>query len=239
MASRKRLASWSTALSEERVAREEAEDEQLAAERQVEELQDQIAEVEAEREGLESQLAAVGAEREAHAETERDLEDALEELQDMEELTASLQAELEALRGGESARSRAPPSAGAWPRCRRCGWHPVSDPELPGAAPTPTTRCSFCRAHMPAGCTHCGQCGMREVGGEAGTIPAELRKTVAFMLVACVEGISVSDLRRRLRRLGTPLAGRREPRRIEEERQEVKAVFAIARGYLDAEEGFA
>ena len=92
---------------------------------------------------------------------------------------------------------------------------------------------------MPAGCTHCGQCGMREVGGEAGTIPTELRKTVAFMLVACVEGISVSDLRRRLRRLGTPLAGRREPRRIEEERQEVKAVFAIARGYLDAEEGFA
>ena len=239
MASRKRLASWSTALSEERVAREEAEDEQLAAERQVEELQDQIAEVEAEREGLESQLAAVGAEREARAETERDLEEALEQLQTAEELTASLQAELEALRGGESARSRAPPSAGAWPRCRRCGWHPVSDPELPGAAPTPTTRCSFCRAHMPAGCTHCGQCGMREVGGEAGTIPAELRKTVAFMLVACVEGISVSDLRRRLRRLGTPLAGRREPRRIEEERQEVKAVFAIARGYLDAEEGFA
>ena len=112
MASRKRLASWSTALSQERVAREEAEDEQLAAERQVDELQDQIAEVEAEREGLESQLAAVGAEREARAETERDLEEALEQLQTTEELT-SLQAELEALRGGESARSRALPSAGA------------------------------------------------------------------------------------------------------------------------------
>ena len=127
--------------------------------------------MEAEREGLESQLAAVGAEREARAETERDLEEALEQLQTAEELT-SLQAELEALRGGESARSQAPPSAGAWPRCRRCGWHPVSDPELPGAAPTPTTHCSFCRA-MPAGCTHCGQWGMREVGGEAETIPAE------------------------------------------------------------------
>ncbi len=50
-------------------------------ERQVEELQDQIAEVEAEREGLESRLAAVGAEREARAETERDLEEALEQLQ--------------------------------------------------------------------------------------------------------------------------------------------------------------
>ena len=81
MASRKRLASWSTALSHERVAWEEAEDEQLAAERQVEELQDQIAEVEAEREGLDSRLAAVGAEREARAETERDLEEALEQLQ--------------------------------------------------------------------------------------------------------------------------------------------------------------
>ena len=116
MASRKRLASWSTALSEEREAQEEAEDEQLAAERQVDELQDQIAEVEAEREGLESQLAAVGAEREARAETERDLEEALEQLEQLqttEELTASLQAELEALRGGESARSRALPSAGA------------------------------------------------------------------------------------------------------------------------------
>ena len=133
MASRKRLASWSAALSQEQLAWEEAEDEQLAVERQVEELQDQIAEVEAEREGLESQLAAVGAEREAHAETERDLEDALEELQDTEELTASLQAELEALRGGESARSRAPPSVGAWLRCRRCGWHPVADPSCPYA----------------------------------------------------------------------------------------------------------
>ena len=109
MASRKRLASWSTALSEEREAREEAEDEQLAAERQVDELQDQIAEVEAEREGLESQLAAVGAEREARAETERDLEEALEELQTAEELTDSLKAELQALRGGESARKRASP----------------------------------------------------------------------------------------------------------------------------------
>ena len=113
MASRKRLASWSTALSEEREAREEAEDEQLAAERQVDELQDQIAEVEVEREGLESQLAAVGAEREARAKTELDLEEALEQLQTTEELTASLQVELEALRGGESARSRALPSAGA------------------------------------------------------------------------------------------------------------------------------
>ena len=81
MASRKRLASWSVALSQEQLAQEEAEDEQLVAERQVEELQDQIAEVEAEREGLESQLAAVGAEREARAETERDLEEALEQLQ--------------------------------------------------------------------------------------------------------------------------------------------------------------
>ena len=81
MASRKRLASWSTALDQEREAWEEAEDEQLAVEWQVDELQDQIAEVEAEREGLESQLAAVGAEREAHAETERDLEEALEQLQ--------------------------------------------------------------------------------------------------------------------------------------------------------------
>ena len=71
----------------------------------MEELQDQIAEVEAEREGLESQLAVVGAEREARAETERDLEEALEQLQTVEELTDSLQAELEALRGGESARS--------------------------------------------------------------------------------------------------------------------------------------
>ena len=137
MASRKRLASWSTALSHERVAWEEAEDEQLAAERQVEELQDQIAEVEAEREGLESRLAAVGAEREARAETERDLEEALEQVQTAEELTASLQVELEALRGGESARSQAPPSAGAWPRCRRCGWHLVSDPEQP-LRPPPT-----------------------------------------------------------------------------------------------------
>ena len=186
MASRKRLASWSTALSEEREAREEAEDEQLAVEWLVDELQDQIAEVEAEREGLESQLAAVGAEREARAETERDLEEALEQLQTTEELTASLQAELEALRGGESARSRAPPSAGAWPRCRRCGWHPVADPELPGAAPTPTTRCAFCWAHMPAGCTHCGECGMQEVGGEAEPIPAELRKTVAFLHLVIV-----------------------------------------------------
>ena len=81
MASRKRLASWSAALSQEQLAQEEAEDEQLVAEWQVEELQDQIAEVEAEREGLESQLAAVGAEREARAETERDLEEALEQLQ--------------------------------------------------------------------------------------------------------------------------------------------------------------
>ena len=80
MASRKWLASWSAALSQEQLAREEAEDEQLAAEWQVEELQDQIAEVEAEREGLESRLAAVGAEREARAETERDLEEALEQL---------------------------------------------------------------------------------------------------------------------------------------------------------------
>ena len=109
MASRKRLASWSTALSQEREAREEAEDEQLAAERQVDELQDQIAEVEAEREGLESRLVVVGAEREAHAETERDLEEALEQLQTAEELTDSLKAELQALRGGESARKRASP----------------------------------------------------------------------------------------------------------------------------------
>ena len=58
-----------------------AEDEQLVAEWQVEELQDQIAEVEAEREGLGSRLAAVGAKREARAETERDLEEALEQLQ--------------------------------------------------------------------------------------------------------------------------------------------------------------
>ena len=71
----------------------------------MDELQDQIAEVEAEREGLESQLAAVGAEREARAETERDLEEALEELQTAEELTDSLKA----LRGGESARKRASP----------------------------------------------------------------------------------------------------------------------------------
>ena len=76
MASRKRLASWSTALSHERVAWEEAEDEQLAVEWQGDELQDQIAEGEAEREGLDSRLAAVGAEREARAETERDLEEA-------------------------------------------------------------------------------------------------------------------------------------------------------------------
>ena len=114
MASRKRLASWSVALSQEQLAWEEAKDEQLAAERQVEELQDQIAEVEAEREGLESQLAAVGAEREARAKTELDLEEALEQLQTTEELTASLQVELEALRGGESARSQAPRSS-----CRR------------------------------------------------------------------------------------------------------------------------
>ena len=87
MASRKRLASWSTALSEQREARKEAEDEQLAAERQVDELQDQIAEVEA----------------------ERDLEEALEQLQTAEELTDSLKAELQALRGGESARKRASP----------------------------------------------------------------------------------------------------------------------------------
>ena len=92
MASRKWLASWSAALSQEQRAQEEAEDEQLVVEWQVEELQDQIAEVEAEREGLESQLAAVGAEREAYAETERDLEEALEQQQTTEELTASLQA---------------------------------------------------------------------------------------------------------------------------------------------------
>ena len=91
---------------------------------------------------------------------------------------------------------------------------------------------------MPAGCSHCGQCGMREAGGEAEPIPAELRMTVAFLLAACAEGISVSDLRRRVVRLGRPLAGRREARRIREEREEVKALFAIARGYLDAEEGF-
>ena len=45
-------ASWSAALSHERVAREEAEDEQRVAKRQAEELQGQMAEVEAEREGL-------------------------------------------------------------------------------------------------------------------------------------------------------------------------------------------
>ena len=67
----------------------------------MDELQDQIAEVEAEREGLESQLAAVGAEREAYAETERDLEEALEQQQTAEELTTSLQAELEASWGRE------------------------------------------------------------------------------------------------------------------------------------------
>ena len=139
MASRKRPADWSAALSHERMARAEAVGERLAAEQQLEELQEQLAGVEAEREGLESQLTALGAEREAHAELERDLEDALEELRDTEELTASLQAELDALRGGESARSRPPPPAAAWPRCRRCGWHPIADPELPGgrAAPTP------------------------------------------------------------------------------------------------------
>ena len=134
MASRKRLASWSTALDQEREAWEEAEDEQLAVEWQVDELQDQIAEVEAEREGLESWLAAVGAKREARAETERDLEEALEQVQTTEELTTSLQAPV---RGGESARSQAPPSVGAWPRCRRCGWHLVSDPEQP-LRPPPT-----------------------------------------------------------------------------------------------------
>ena len=238
MGSRKRPADWSAALSHERTARAEAVGERLAAERQLDELQEQLAGVEAEREGLESQLTALGAEREAHAELERDLEDALEELQDMEELTASLQAELDALRGGESARRRPSPAAGAWPRCRRCGWHPIADPELPGAAPTPTTHCAFCQAHMPAGCTHCGQCGMREAGGEAEPIPADLRMTVAFMIAACESDISVSDLRRRVVRLGRPLAGRREARRIREEREEVKALFAIARGYLDAEEGF-
>ena len=109
MASRKRLASWSTALSEEREAREEAEDEQLAAERQVDELQDQIAEVEAEREGLESQLAAVGAEREARAKTELDLEEALEQLQTTEELTASLHAG--GARGASWGRERPQPGA--------------------------------------------------------------------------------------------------------------------------------
>ena len=114
MGSRKRPADWSAALSHERMARAEAVGERLAAEQQLEELQEQLAGVEAEREGLESQLTALGAEREAHAELERDLEDALEELQDTEELTASLQVELEALRGGESARSQAPRSS-----CRR------------------------------------------------------------------------------------------------------------------------
>ena len=118
MASRKRPADWSAALSHERIARAEAVGERLAAEQQLEELQEQLAGVEAEREGLESQLTALGAEREAHAELERDLEDALEELRDTEELTASLQAELDALRGGESAHSRPPPPAAAWPRCR-------------------------------------------------------------------------------------------------------------------------
>ena len=87
MGSRKRPADWSAALSHERTARAEAVGERLAAERQLDELQEQLAGVEAEREGLESQLTALGAEREAHAELERDLEDALEELQDMEELT--------------------------------------------------------------------------------------------------------------------------------------------------------
>ena len=85
MGSRKRPADWSAALSHERTARAEAVGERLAAERQLDELQEQLAGVEAEREGLESQLTALGAEREAHAELERDLEDALEELWDMEE----------------------------------------------------------------------------------------------------------------------------------------------------------
>ena len=92
---------------------------------------------------------------------------------------------------------------------------------------------------MTAGCTHCGQCGMREAGGEAEPIPAELRKTVAFLLVACAEGISVSDLRRRLRRLGTLLAGTQEPRRVQELREQVEAQFAIAVAYVDGQEGFA
>ena len=74
MASRKRPADWSAALSHERIARAEAVGERLAAEQQLEELQEQLAGVEAEREGLESQLTALGAEREAHAELERDLE---------------------------------------------------------------------------------------------------------------------------------------------------------------------
>ena len=159
MASRKRLASWSTALSHERVAWEEAEDEQLAAERQVEELQDQIAEVEAEREGLESRLAAVGAKREARAEAERDLEEALEQVQTTEELTTSLQAPV---RGGESARSQAPPGpghgvggvAGTWSRTRSSPYahHPLL--LLP-------SHVSWMHALAA------------EVGGEAETIPAE------------------------------------------------------------------
>ena len=159
MASRKRPADWSAALSHERMARAEAVGERLAAEQQLEELQEQLAGVEAEREGLESQLTALGAEREAHAELERDLEDALEELRDAEELTASLQVELDALRGGGSARSRAPPPAAAWPRCRRCGWHPIADPELPGAAPTPTTRCAFRTCPLAAATAASAACG--------------------------------------------------------------------------------
>ena len=77
---------------------------------------------------------------------------------------------------------------------------------------------------------------MREAGGEVEPIPAELRKTVAFLLVACAEGISVSDLRRRLRRLGTLLADTQEPRRVQELREQVEAQFAI---YVDGQEGFA
>ena len=80
---------------------------------------------------------------------------------------------------------------------------------------------------------------MREVGGEAETIPTELRKTVAFMLVACAEGISVGDLRRRLQRLGTLLAGMQEPRRVQELREQVEAQFNIAVAYVDGLEGFA
>ena len=94
MASRKRPADWSAALSHERIARAEAVGERLAAEQQLEELQEQLAGVEAEREGLESQLTALGAEREAHAELERDLEDALEELRPGHGGADGLQAEL-------------------------------------------------------------------------------------------------------------------------------------------------
>ena len=66
---------------------------------------------------------------------------------------------------------------------------------------------------------------MQEVGGEADPIPMELRKTVAFLLVACAEGISVSDLRRHLQRLGTLLASTQEPRRVQEMREQVEAQF--------------